>query len=76
MCESARNVLGPVLLQQHKPDHDSVIPMILQTAQVETGKPDRKPNEEFASCSHFESRIRWKEICERIKVDTDLDKHG
>jgi hypothetical protein len=76
MRESAHNVLGPVLLQQHKPDHDSVIPMILQTAQVETGKPDHKPNEEFASCSHFESGIRWKEICERIKVDTDLDKHG
>ncbi len=50
--------------------------MILQTAQVETGKPDRKPNEEFASCSHFESGIKWKEICERIKVDTNLDKHG
>ncbi|CAM6016485.1 unnamed protein product [Sphagnum balticum] len=46
--ESARNVLGPMLLQQHKPDHDFVIPMILQTAQVETSKPDRKPNEEFA----------------------------
>jgi hypothetical protein len=74
--ESARNVLGPVLLQQHKPDHDSVIPMILQTAQVEISKPDRKPNEEFTSCNHFELRIRWKEICERIKVDTDLDKHG
>jgi len=59
VCESARNVFEPVLLQQHKHDHDSVIPMILQIAQVETGKPNCKPNEEFASCSHFESGIRW-----------------
>jgi len=74
--ESTRNVFGLVRLQQYKPEHDSVIPTILQTAQVETGKPDCKPNEEFASCSHLESGIKWKEICERIKVDTDLDKHG
>ncbi|CAM6023828.1 unnamed protein product [Sphagnum balticum] len=67
VCESARNVLGLVLLQQHKPNHDSVIPMILRTVQVEIGKPDRKPNEEFASCGHFESGIRWKEICEETE---------
>jgi predicted aspartyl protease len=31
MRKSARDVLEPALLQQHKPNHDSVIPMILQT---------------------------------------------
>jgi predicted aspartyl protease len=31
VCKSARDVLGPVLLQQHKPNRDSVIPIILQT---------------------------------------------
>jgi predicted aspartyl protease len=30
--KSARDVLGPALLQKHKPNHDFVIPMILQTA--------------------------------------------
>jgi hypothetical protein len=76
VCESARNVLGPVLLQQHKPNRDSVIPMILQTAQARTAEPDHKPNEGCALCSHPESEIRWKEICERIKVDADLDERG
>jgi len=76
MCESARNVLGSTLLQQHKPNRDSVIPMILQTTQARTDKPDHKPNEGCASCSHSESEIKWKEICERIKVDTELDEHG
>jgi hypothetical protein len=76
VCESARNVLGSALLQQHKPNRDSVIPMILQTTQARTDKPDHKPNEGCASCSHSESEIKWKEICERIKVDTELDEHG
>jgi hypothetical protein len=76
VCKSARNVLGPVLLQQHKPNRDSVIPMILQTTQAKTDEPDLKPNEGCASCSHSESEIRWKEICERIKVNADLDEHG
>jgi hypothetical protein len=76
VCESARNVLGSVLLQQHKSNHDSVIPMILQTAQAKTDEPDLRPNEGCALCSHTESKIRWKEICERIKVDADLDERG
>ncbi len=75
-CESARNVIGPVLLQQHQPNRDSVIPMILQTAQARIDEPNRKPNEGCVSCSHSESEFRWREICERIKVDADLDEHG
>ncbi|CAK9190083.1 unnamed protein product [Sphagnum troendelagicum] len=42
--ESAHNV-GTVLLQQHKPDRDSVIPAILQTTQVRTDELDRKSDE-------------------------------
>jgi hypothetical protein len=75
-CESARNVLGPVPLQQHKPDRDSVTPMILQTTQARTKEPDHKTNEGCVSGNHSESEIRWKEICERIKVDTELDERG
>jgi hypothetical protein len=43
---------------------------------VESDKPDRNPNEGFAACSHSESKVRWREICEQIKVNADLDKHG
>jgi hypothetical protein len=34
MHESTHNVLVPLLLQQHCPQHDFTIPMILQTIQV------------------------------------------
>jgi len=50
--------------------------MILQTAQARTAEPDHKPNEGCALCSQPELEIRWKEICERIKVDADLDERG
>ncbi|CAK9196445.1 unnamed protein product [Sphagnum troendelagicum] len=73
---SARSELGTVLLQQHKLEHDFVILEILQTAQVVTDEPDHKPGEGCKSCSHSKSEVRWKEIYERIKVDTNLEKHG
>ncbi|CAM6028571.1 unnamed protein product [Sphagnum balticum] len=76
VCESARNVLGPVPLQQHKLDRHSVIPIILQTAQARTEEPNRKTNEGCVSGNHSESEIRWKEICERIKIDVELDERG
>jgi hypothetical protein len=74
--ESARSELGIVPLQQHGLEHDSVIPEILQTAQVVTDGPDHKPGEECESCSHSKSEDRWKDICERIKVDANLEKPG
>ncbi len=75
-CESTRNVLGKVLLQQHKPNRGSVIPAIFQTTHARTEEPNRKTNEGCVAGNHSESEIRWKEICERIKVDADLDEHG
>jgi hypothetical protein len=74
--ESTHDVLVPLLLQQHCPEHDSAIPMLLQTIQVKDGDSDCEPIEKFMSPSHHESRIRWKEICERIKIDTDLSESG
>jgi len=74
--ESARSELGTVPLQQRGPEHDSVIPEILQTAQVMTDGPDHKPGEGCESCSHSKSEDRWKDICERIKVDANLEKPG
>ncbi len=74
--ESARNELGTVLLQQHGPERDSVIPEILQTAQMVTDEPDHKPGEGCESYSHSKLEVRWKDICERIKVDTNLEKLG
>jgi len=74
--ESTHDVPVPLLLQQHCPQHDFTIPMILQTIQVKDGDPDCEPIEKFISPSRHELRIRWKEICERIKIDADLGEIG
>jgi len=74
--ESTHDVPVPLLLQQHYPQHDSTILMILQTIQVKDGNPDCEPIEKFISPSRHESGIRWKEICERIKIDADLGEIG
>jgi hypothetical protein len=66
----------PLLLQQHYSKHDSAIPMLLQTVQVEDGNSVFEHIEKFGSYNHCESGIRWKEICERIKIDADLGEHG
>ncbi|CAM6009167.1 unnamed protein product [Sphagnum balticum] len=58
---------------QHCPEHDPAIPMLLQTVQVRDGDSGREPIEKFASSGRCELGIRWKEIRERIKIDTDLD---
>jgi len=50
--------------------------MLLQTVQVKDGDSNCKPIEKFVSSSHCESGIRWKEICERIKIDSDLGECG
>jgi hypothetical protein len=75
-CETARDVLEKVLLQQHMSDHGSVIPAIFQTTHARTEESNRKTNEGYVLGNHSVSEIRWKEICERIKVDVDLDEHG
>jgi hypothetical protein len=75
-CEIAHPVLGRVLSQPHKPNHDFVIPAIFQTARASIEGPDCKINEGCVSGHHFESETRWKERCERIKVDAGLDEHG
>jgi hypothetical protein len=74
-CEITHPVLGRVLAQPHQPNRDFVIPAIFQTARASTEAPDCKTNEGCVSGNHSESETRWKEICERIKVDVGLDEH-
>ncbi len=76
MYESTHDVPVPLLLQQHCPEHDSAIPMLLQTVQVRDGNFGREPLEKFVSSRHCELGIRWKGNRERIKIDTDLGEHG
>ncbi|CAM6016090.1 unnamed protein product [Sphagnum balticum] len=45
MYKSTHNVPVPLLLQQQYPEHDSAIPMLLQTVQVKDGDSGREPIE-------------------------------
>jgi hypothetical protein len=53
-----------------------VIPAIFQTTHVRIEGSNCKTNEGCVLGNHSESETRWKEICEQIKVDDDLDEHG
>jgi len=52
MNESTHDLPVPLLLQQPSPNHNSSIPMLLQTVQVKNAHPDSKPTEQVASSSH------------------------
>ncbi len=73
MYESTRDLPVPLLLQQPSPVHNSSIPVLLHTVRVKDGDLDCKPVEQLASSSHQEMDNRWREICQRIKIDIGLD---
>ncbi len=50
--------------------------MILQTIQVKGGDSNCEPNEKFMSPNRHESGTKWKEICERIRINADLGEIG
>jgi hypothetical protein len=76
MCESTYDAPVPFLLQQPNRDHDSSILALLHIVQIKDGNSDCKPTEQLASSSHHEMDIKWREICQRIKIDTALDEEG
>jgi hypothetical protein len=50
------------------------IPILLQVHQAEGGNLDDNSTEQLASFNHDEMNTRWRVICQRIRVDTSLDK--
>jgi hypothetical protein len=50
------------------------IPILLQVDQIERGNLDRSSTEQLTSSNHHEMSTRWREFCQRIRVDTGLDK--
>jgi hypothetical protein len=54
--------------------HCATIPVLLQVHQAEGGNLDRNSTEQLASSNHDQMSIRWREICQQIKVNTSLDK--
>ncbi len=54
--------------------HYATIPILLQVHQAEGGNLDHNSTKQLASFNHDEMTTRWREICQRIRIDTSLDK--
>jgi hypothetical protein len=74
MYESTHDAAIPLLLQQPNQGHTPSIPVLLQVLQTKDGNLDCNPTEQVASSNHDGMDIRWREICQRIRVDTNLDE--
>ncbi len=74
MYESTHDAAIPLLLQQPNRGHASSIPALLQTVQTKDGNSDGSHTEQLTSSNHDEMDTRWREICQRIKIDTSLEE--
>jgi hypothetical protein len=74
--QAMRDVLAPQLSHQHSLGHDSALPVLLQTIQIENNHSECQSSMIPASFNPLALNVRWKEICERIKIDTNLGEHG
>jgi hypothetical protein len=62
------------LLQQPRPTDTLSIPTLRQIMQIKDDDSNRSTTERLGSSSHEEMGTRWSEICQRIKVDRNLDE--
>ncbi len=74
--QAMRNVPAPQLSHRHSLGHDSALPVLLQTIQIENNHSECQSSMKPASFNPLALNVRWKEICERIKIDTNLGEHG
>jgi hypothetical protein len=76
MCECTPDAAVTLVLQQPNPRDTSSIPTLLQAVQMNDGDFGRSTTELLGSSSHEEMGTRWREICQRIRIDSSLDKGG
>jgi hypothetical protein len=74
MCECTPDATVTLLLQQPSLRDTSSIPTLLQVVQMKDGDSNRSTTELWGSSSHEEMDFRWREICQRIKIDNSLDE--
>ncbi len=72
--ESTHDAIVPLLLQKPSRGHASSMPALLQTIQTRDGNSDGSHTEELASSNHDEMDTRWREICQRIRIDPNLEE--
>ncbi len=76
MCESTPNVAVTLMLQQPGLRDTSSILTLLQAVQMKDGDSSCNTTELLRSSSHDEMGTRWREICQRIRIDSNLDEGG
>jgi hypothetical protein len=74
MYESTHGVVVPPLLQQTSRGHASSIPALLQTVQIKDGNSNGSHIKQITSSNHDEVDTRWREIYQRIRIDTSLEE--
>ncbi len=72
--ESTHDVAVPLLLQKPSRVHASSILALLQTIQMRDGNSDGSHIEQLTFANHCEMDTRWREICQRIRIDTSLEE--
>jgi len=76
MCESTPDAAVTLMLQQPGLRDTSSIPTLLQAVQMKDGDFSCSTTELLRSSSHDEMGTRWREICQRIRIDSSLDGGG
>ncbi len=74
MYDSTHGVAVPPLLQQPSQVHVSLIPVVLQTVQMKDGNSYGSHAQQLTSANHCEMNTRWREIYQRIRIDTSLEE--
>ncbi len=74
--QAMRDVPAPQLSHQHSWRHDSALSGLLPTIHIENNHSECQFSMKPASFNPLALNVRWKEICERIKIDTDVGEHG
>jgi hypothetical protein len=74
MCKGTPDVAVTLMLLQPDPKYISSIPTLLQAVQVKDDDSGCSITKLLGSSSHEEMGIRWREICQRIRIDSSLDE--
>jgi hypothetical protein len=61
-------------LSQSNPRDTPSIPTLRQVVQIKDDDSDRSTTTRLGSSNHEETGTRWRKICQRIRIDGNLDK--
>ncbi len=74
MCKGTPDAAVTLMLQRPDPRYTSSIPTLPQAVQVKDDDSGCSTTKLLGSSSHEEMGIRWREICQRIRINSSLDE--